>query len=144
MDSTMVEVTQVDRDAAKQLLDQLRIREHETGSFRSWDETVQAFARHRIQSEGRTGAGEALEERAVAIVKAHYPEMPASYRGRRFKVALTALTEAANEIASLRARVEAMREALEAISVSGIHRDTKWFGMNAHDIARQALNDTPG
>lgn len=49
---------QTDRDAAKQLLDQLHIRERETGSFRSWDETVQAFARHRHQS-GRTGAGEA-------------------------------------------------------------------------------------
>lgn len=50
----------------------------------------------------------------------------------------------ADEIASLRARVEAMREALEAISVSGIHRDTKWFGMRAHDIALQTLKDTPG
>lgn len=48
-----------------------------------------------------------------------------------------------DEIASLRARVEVYREALEAISVSGIHRDQKWFGMNAHDIARQALKATP-
>lgn len=47
-------VAQTDRDAARQLLDQLHIRERETGSFRSWDETAQAFARHRIQSE--TGA----------------------------------------------------------------------------------------
>ena len=36
-------------------------------------------------------------------------------------------------------QLAAMREALEAISVSGIHRDAKWFGMNAHDIARAAL-----
>lgn len=54
------EVTQADRDAAKLLLDKLRIREHETGSFRAWDETVEAFARHRITAqsgEGRSGAG---------------------------------------------------------------------------------------
>ena len=37
--------------------------------------------------------GEALEERALAIVKAHYPEMPANYRGRRYQIALAAIIE---------------------------------------------------
>ncbi len=32
-------------------------------------------------------------ERALAIVKAHYPEMPASYRGRRYQIALAAIIE---------------------------------------------------
>ena len=34
---------------------------------------------------------------------------------------------------------ERLREALEAIQLSGIHRDAKWAGMNAHDIARATL-----
>lgn len=52
MTNDAVPVTAEDREAAKQLLDQLHIREHETGSFRAWDETVQAFARHRGSTAG--------------------------------------------------------------------------------------------
>lgn len=48
--------------------------------------------------------------------------------------------EAADEIAALRERVAELEEALRAITLSGIHRDIKWAGMNAHDIARFALS----
>jgi len=65
---TAPEVTQADRDAAKALLDRLHIREHETGSFRSWDETVEAFARHRLTPR-QDGLREALahEERKAVL-----------------------------------------------------------------------------
>ena len=105
-----------------------------------------------------------LEERALAIVKAHYPEMPASYRGRRYQVALAALTEAADEIASLRARVEAYRllavnEGWKHIMVEAYgHREylrqrveevdrkaagTVASGYDAAAYLRDALRDTP-
>jgi hypothetical protein len=47
-DNEMPRVEQCDRDAAKALLDRQKIYEHTTGTFRAWDATVHAFARHRI------------------------------------------------------------------------------------------------
>lgn len=56
MDSTMLEVTQADRDAAGQVDPTNRV-DYKLGRM-DGSSTVQAFARHRIQSEGRTGEGE--------------------------------------------------------------------------------------
>ena len=47
--------------------------------------------------------GENPELRAMAlkIVKAHYPEMPADYRGRRYQIALAAIIETQERDAAL-------------------------------------------
>lgn len=76
------------------------------------------FALH--QSEGRTGAGEALEERALAIVKAHYPEMPDSYRGRRYQIALAAIIATQEWAASVAESMFAGREWESARTNAGI------------------------
>jgi hypothetical protein len=44
-------------------------------------------------------------------------------------------------LAPLEAENARLREALEAIRLTGVYRDIKWAGMNAHDIARAALQD---
>lgn len=63
---------QADRDAALALLDRLHLRERATGSFRSWDETVQAFVRHRLASTPTALPGAedvALREAIIRIAK---------------------------------------------------------------------------
>ncbi|MCW2763360.1 MAG: hypothetical protein JWR85_3561 [Marmoricola sp.] len=47
--ATRVVETEADRKAAKALLDKLKLRDHETGTFRDWDVTVAAFAQHRAE-----------------------------------------------------------------------------------------------
>lgn len=38
---------------------------------------------------------------ALKIVKAHYPEMPADYRGRRYQIALAAIIETTEAAAKM-------------------------------------------
>ncbi len=63
----------------------------------------------------------------------HFPEINA----------LT-ISQAADHIASLEAEVAALRTGLEQIRMSGIHRDTEWFGMTAADIASALLSRGDG
>lgn len=44
---------------------------------------------------------EAMKAMARRIVKAHYPEMPADYRGRRYQIALAAIIETQERCAAL-------------------------------------------
>lgn len=57
-------------------------------------------------------------EMARRIVKAHYPEMPADYRGRRYLIALDAIIETteadAGTIANLREEIEYLKSRLPA------------------------------
>lgn len=63
MDSTMVEVTQADRDAAGPFANCLSDMQDIFDGKADGLPVVQAFARHRIQSEGRTGVASVADWR---------------------------------------------------------------------------------
>ena len=157
-----VPVTAEDREAAKQLLDLLRIREHETGSFRSWDDTVQAFARHRGSTAGvevekiETVTGDFGTEPGEPFWRVRIGEQCADFdfelAARNFAAAIERLASLSQTPATpmvqegLREALELARPIVEADLLDAIdHCDADWEGMSrtALEAIDRALSATP-